>query len=83
MEEIFPAGVVDGKVPPASTENTRKEWFMKSDQNESAKKATAQDMAFVVMMATRRKAGQASIKAVQAMWRILLPQLLNFMSVLL
>jgi len=46
MEEIFP--VVDGKVPPASTENTRKEWFKKSDQTESAKKATAQDMAFVV-----------------------------------
>ena len=48
MQEIFPAGVVDGKVPPASTENTRKEWFKKSEQNESAKKATAQDMAFVV-----------------------------------
>ena len=48
MEEIFPAGVVYGKVPPASTENTRKEWLKKSDQNESAKKETAQDMAFVV-----------------------------------
>ena len=48
IEEIFPAGVVDGKVPPASTENTTKECFKKSEQNGSAKKATAQDMAFVV-----------------------------------
>jgi len=37
VQEIFSAGVVDGKVPPAATENTKKEWFVASKDNKQDK----------------------------------------------
>lgn len=45
-EMLFPAGVRESKACPKSTENTKKEWFKKSDENGSIAKATAIDMAF-------------------------------------
>lgn len=46
MEMLFPARVIEGKACPKSTENTKKEWLKKSDENGSTAKATAKDMAF-------------------------------------
>ena len=48
MEELFPAGVVKEKGSPMSTENIKREWFKKADENKAAATATAQDMAFFV-----------------------------------
>ena len=48
VQEIFPAGVVEGKVPPTATENTKKEWFGASKDNESARQATTTDLAFII-----------------------------------
>lgn len=45
-EMLFPAGVRESKACPKSTENTKKEWFKKSDENGSIAKATVIDMAF-------------------------------------
>ena len=51
MEELFPAEVVTGKVPPKSTEDTQIQWFKESDKKGSLEKATAQDNEFILKWA--------------------------------